>query len=166
MVRTLVMTAVLALGACTFTGPKGGNPGWKIFKEEQDRPVPSQAVRLGAAELRLTRVFLRREYTVTKTVNWTAWIRATVVSAEKLPASSFDGVFKVIGRSGKTYDAHTQPTGPGRSTWQHQEHTGEPTHLPPNVPGELEIWISFESSDGKAPDELAALTFRDGRVAL
>lgn len=162
----LLVTAVLAFGACTFSGPKGGNPGWKIYKEEQDRPVPPQSIRLGTLELRLTRVYLRREHTVLKTVNWSAWIRATVVSSEKLPVSSFDGAFKMIGRSGKVYDAHMMTTGPGRSTWQHQEHTGEPTHLPANVPGELEIWISFDSAASKPPDEPAALTVRGVQVSL
>lgn len=167
MVRwSLAVIAVLVAGACTFTGPKSGTPGWKIYKEQHDRPVPSAAIRVGSIELRLTRVFLRREHTVLKTVNWTAWLRATIVSSDELPASSFDDGFKMIGRSGKVYAAHTSTAGPGRATWQHQAHTGEPTHLPANVPGELDIWISFDSTADHAPDEIAALVFRDVRLGL
>ncbi len=162
----LLIAAVLALGACSFSGPKGGNPGWKIYKEEHDRAVPSESLRVGATELRLTRVYLRREHTVLKTVNWSAWIRATVVSSEKILASSFDKTFSVVGRSGKVYEARMMTTGPGRSTWQHQEHTGEPTYLPANVPGELEIWISFDSTAAKPPDELAALIVAGAKVSL
>jgi hypothetical protein len=162
----LLFAAVLAFGACTFGGTKGGNPKWKIYKEEHDRPVPSASIRLGSMELRVTRVYLRREHTVMKTVNWSAWIRATVLSSDKLLASSFDNMFKITGRSGKVYDARMMTTGPGRATWQHQEHTGEPTHLPPNVPGEIEIWISFDSADSKPPDEPATLSVRDVQVSL
>ena len=162
----LVLVGVLALDACTFTGPKSGNPGWKIFKEEHDRPVPPDPVRVGSTELRVTRVYLRREYTAVKTVNWTAWIRATVTSSEPLPLASLDGRFKVTTRSGKVYDAHTSTAGPGRATWQHQEHTGQPTHLPANVPGEIDIWISFDSNSKAPPDELGALRFGDAQVSL
>jgi hypothetical protein len=162
----LLIATFLALGACSFSGPKGGKPGWKLYQEEHDRAVPSESLRMGGTELRLTRVYLRREHTVMKTVNWTARIRATVVSSEKVLASSFEKMFTVIGRSGKVYEAHTMTTGPGRSTWQHQQHTGEPTYLPANVPGELEIWISFDSTEAKPPDELAALIVADAKVSL
>ncbi|MGE0867904.1 MAG: hypothetical protein AB7P03_05055 [Kofleriaceae bacterium] len=167
MVRALLsVAAVLVVSACTFTGPKGGNPGWKIYKEFHDRPVPSQVLRVGAMELRLTRVYLRREHTVLKTVAWSAWIRASVVSTEKLVISALDGMFTMTGRSGKAYNTHVTTTGPGRKTWQHQEHTGEPTHLPANVPGEIEIWISFDSSADKPPDEVATLTVAGVPVPL
>ena len=159
----VVLTGVLLVGACTFTGTKGGTPGWKIYKEEHDRPVPPALLRAGDIDLQVKRVYLRREHTVLKTVNWTAWIRATVVSSRELPAASLDGTFKVLGRSGKVYDAHVTPTGPGRSTWQYQVHTGAPTHLPANVMGDLDIWISF---DGGAHEELAALWFRDMQLGL
>ncbi len=167
MLRTLlVLASVFAIGACSFSGTKGGNPSFKIYKKEHDRPVPPNRARVGGVELRVTRVFLRREYTVMKTVNWTAWVRARIISSETLPRASLDGAFKLVGRSGKVYDTHFGTAGPGRATWQHQEHTGQPTHLPARVPGEIDIWISFDSRAGDPPDEVGMLTFRGAELRL
>lgn len=160
---SLVLVVFLALGACTFTGPKGGNPGWKIYKKEHDRPVPTAPAHTGAIELRVTRVFLRREHTVLKTVNWSGWIRATIVSAEALPASELSKAFKLHGRSGKVYETHANPFNAG-GAWRGK--AGEPVHLPAMVAGELNIWASFDSTSDSAPDELSALEFRGVRLAL
>lgn len=158
----LVLVLLVIFGSCSFSGTKGGKPGWKIYKDEQDRPVPQLPLRAGSVELRLTRVVLQREHTVLKTVNWSAWLRATVTSAEKLPAASLSKAFKLHGRSGRVYEANSNPYNANRA-WII---SGEPIYLPPNVPGELNIWASFESSSDKAPDEPAALEFNGMRLQL
>jgi hypothetical protein len=157
--------ALLALAGCTVSGSgKASKPGWKIYKTEHPQPVPSAPVRSGSIELRITRVYLEEQATVLERLYWKACIRATLVSAEALPAEDLSNSFAIIGKSGKVYPAHIQTHGPGRKTWQHQEHTGKPTHLPANVAGELEFWAQV--GDDKTHDELAAFTFRGVRVAL
>lgn len=158
----LVLVLLVFFGSCSFSGTKGGKPGWKLYQEEKDRPVPQMPLRAGSVELRLTRVYLRREHTVFKTVGWSGWIRATVVSSAKLPSSSLNKMFKLHGQSGRVYEAYSNPYNANRA-WIV---SGEPTHLPPNVPGELNIWASFNSSSDKAPDELAALEFNGMRLQL
>ena len=158
----LVLGMLVVIGACSFSGTKGGKPGWKIYQEETDRPVPQVPLRAGSIELRLTRVVLRREHTVLKTVNWGGWIRATVTSSDKLPAASLNGMFKLHGRSRKVYQAYSNPYNANHA-WQS---AGKPIYLPPNVPGELNIWASFDSSSDQVPDELAALELSGVRLQL
>jgi len=42
----VALGVVVLVGACSFTGPKGGNPGWKIFKEEHAQAGPTDPVRV------------------------------------------------------------------------------------------------------------------------
>jgi hypothetical protein len=160
----IVGVVLLACG-CTVSGSgKASKPGWKITKTEHARAVPAGPVRSGQVELRVNQVFLEEHKTVIETKYWKGVVRGTIVSAAALPAEDLSDDFTLIGTSGKTYRANVMTLGSGRSTWQHQEHTGKPTHLPANVPGEIEIWAQI--GDEKTHDELAAFTFGGVRVAL
>lgn len=160
-----MVVAALTLGACTVHGSgKASKPAWKIYKTEHPQAVPPDPVRSGSTELRITKVVLEEQATVVERLYWKAIVRGTIVSREALPLDDLSSAFTIVGKSGKVYKAHVSTVGPGRSTWQHQEHTGKPTHLPANVPGELEFWVQI--GDANTHDELAAFTFRDVRVAL
>jgi hypothetical protein len=164
--RSAWMTiALLAVGGCTMKGSgKSSTPALKMYQVEHPVAAPSEPLRSGSIELRITKVFLEENKTVLATSHWVARVRATLVSSELLLLKSLSGDFTVIGRSGKVYRAHVSTVGPGRSTWQHQEHTGQPTHLPANIPGEVAIFAQV--GDDKTHDELAAFTFRSVRVTL
>ena len=51
---------------------------------------------------------------------------------------------------------------PGKTGWLLQEHTKEPTHLPPGVRGLIEVFAGLDGKD--KPDAPAAFTFADQRV--
>jgi hypothetical protein len=155
---------LLALGGCTVKGSgKASTPAWKMYKVEHPQPAPSEPVRSGSLELRVTGVFLEEHKTVLAVSHWTARLRATIVSTEKLGPEMLSGAFTIIGRSGEVYPATVSTVGQ-RTTWQHKEHTGQPTHLPANVPGEIDVFTQV--GDGKTHDELEAFTFRSIRVPL
>lgn len=163
LVAGLVFASIA--GGCTIKGQgKASTPAWKVYQVEHPRPVPPGPVRSGSIELRITRAFLEENKSVLKTSHWVARLRGTLVSSEALPVSALSGAFTIVGSSGKAYDAHVSTVGPGRRTWQHQEHTGQPTHLPANVVGELEVFAQV--GDDKTHDDLAAFTFRNLRVPL
>ncbi len=156
---------LIAVGGCTVKGSgKASTPAWKMYKVEHPQTAPSEPIRSGSIEMRVTQVFLEEHKTVLAVSHWTARLRATLLSSERLPLDSLSGTFTIVGRSGKVYKAYVSTVGPGRSTWQHQEHTGQPTHLPPNVPGEIDVFTQV--GDDKSHDELAAFTFRSIRVPL
>ena len=160
-----LLVALLAAGGCTVKGHgKAATPGWKVTVEESPLAVPPDPLRSGAVELRIRQALLEEHKTVLETQHWKARVRATVVSAAPLPLSGLSDAFTFIGTSGKVYRAHESTVGPGRRTWQHQEHTGKPTHLPANVAGELDIWVQI--GDAKSHDEPVTLTFRGVRAAL
>jgi len=163
--RILLACSLLILGGCTVKGQgKGSTPAWKMYQIEHPQPAPADPIRSGSVELRVKQVFLEENKTALAASHWVARIRGTIVSPDKLPVSALSGAFTMIGKNGKVYQAHVSTVGPGRRTWQHQEHTGEPTHLPGNVPGDLEIWCQI--GDDKTNDDLEAFTFRGLRVAL
>lgn len=163
--RTLVGTALLVLSGCTTTGQgKNTQPALKVFKTEHPYRVPPDPIRCGDLELRVTKVFLEENATIFETSNWIARMRAVIVSSDALPISALSDSFTMIGKSGQVYRAHVSTVGPGRKTWQHQEHTGQPTHLPAGVAGELEIFTQV--GDDKTHDELVAFTFQGVHVPL
>lgn len=161
----LLGCALVVLGGCTVKGHgKASTPAWKTYQIEHPQPAPSAPIRSGSEELRVKKVFLEENKTALAPSHWVARIRGSIVSPEPVPLSTLSNAFTIMGRSGKVYTAYVSTVGPGRSTWQHQEHTGKPTHLPANVAGELEIWTQV--GDNKSHDELEAFTFRGLRVAL
>lgn len=162
--RWLLGLALLAAG-CTVKGQgKSATPAWKMFQVEHARAVSSAPIRSGSIEWRASKAFVEENKTAISASHWVARIRGSVVSSEDLPLSALSQAFTVIGKSGKVYDAHVSTVGPGRRTWQHQEHTGKPTHLPANVPGELEVFVQV--GDDKGYDDLAAYTFKGARAQL
>lgn len=160
-----LLLLALVLHGCTTKGSgKATTPAWKVYQEKHPVAAPSAPVRSGAQELRITEAYLEENKTVFAVSHWVARIRCSIVSTEKLPVSTLSDAFTITGRSGKTYKAHFSTRGPARRTWQHQEHTGEPTHLPAGVAGELEVWVQV--GDDKTHDELAGFAFRGIQVPL
>ncbi len=160
-----LLAVLLAAGGCTVKGHgKAATPAWKVTVEETPLAVPPQPLRSGAVELRIRQAFLEEHKTILETQHWKARVRGTVVSPAPLPLADLSGAFTFVGKSGKVYRAHVSTVGPGRQTWQHQQHTGKPTQLPANVPGELDIWTQI--GDAQSHDEPVLLTFRDVRVPL
>jgi hypothetical protein len=164
-VRACAWLALIALGGCTVKGQgKSATPTWKMFQVEHPRSAPPGPFRDGPLELRVGQVFLEENKTVLSSSHWVARLRCTLVSSEDLPLSSLSGVFVLTGTSGRAYKAHVSTVGPGRRTWQHQEHTGRPTFLPANVAGEMELFAQV--GDDKTHDDLEALTFGRVRVPI
>lgn len=161
----VLIGALLALSACTTTGQgKNTAPALKVFKTEHAYAAPPDPIRSGAMELRVNKVFLEENATIFETSHWVARMYVVIVSSEDLPVSALSDSFTLIGKSGKTYEAHVSTRGPGRKTWQHQEHTGQPTHLPASVAGELEVFAQV--GDKETHDELVAFTFEGIHVPL
>ncbi len=159
------LTGCLLPAGCRVTGSgKGSGVAWKTYKTEHPRPAPDASIQSGGVELRVRKVFLVEQSTVIETKGWVGRVRAEVRSPEPLLLSTLSEAFTLIGASGEVYDASVTAVGPARATWQRQEHTGQPTHLPANVPGEIEIWAHVGGESGH--DELAAFTFRGQRVEL
>ena len=143
---------------------KSSTPGWKIFQVEHPVAAPSSPIRHGPIELRIQKAYLEENKTIFATQHWKAEILLTVVSSQPLPLSELNNAFTIIGKSGKSCEAHVSTVGPGRRTWQHQEHTGQPTYLPAGVVGEVNVWTLI--GDAKSHDELASFTFRGIQVPL
>lgn len=161
----LLAGALLAPSGCTTSGHgKSAKPTWKVFKTEHPQAAPSDPIRSGGVELRVSKVFLEDNHTVFVTSYWRAVIRGTIVSPEALPLSALSDAFTLIGTSGQVYPAQVRSVGPHGANWQWEQRTGKPTYLPANVPGELEIMARVGDNDGH--DELAAFTFRGAQVAL
>lgn len=160
-----LLVAALAAGGCTVKGHgKASTPAWKVTAQEYPLAAPTDPIRSGPVELRIRQALKEEHKTILETQYWMARVRGTIVSRAPLLVSDLSNTFTFVGRSGKVYKAYVSAVGPGRQTWQHQQHTGKPTHLPANVPGELDIWTQI--GDAKTHDEPATLTFGDVRVPL
>jgi hypothetical protein len=156
--------ALLAVGGCTVKGSgKASTPAWKMYKDEHPQNVRQVSIRDGSIELKVAGALLEEHKTVLAVSHWTARVRLTIVGSESVPLESLSGAFTIIGRSGKVYRPSVLPIGQ-RTTWQRQEHTGQPTHLPAGVSGEIDLFTQV--GDDKSHDELAAFTFRSLRVPL
>lgn len=163
--RACAVLALIALGGCTVKGQgKSAKPDWKMFQVEHPRSAPPGPFRDGPLELRIGEVFLEENKTVFAVSHWVARLRGSVVSAEDLPLSALSGRFTLSGKSGKVYKAHVSTVGPGRRTWQRQEHTGRPTYLPATVAGEIELFVQV--GDDRTHDDLEALIFGGVRVPI
>lgn len=163
--RILWIPIALVAAGCTIKGQgKSAKPDWKLFQVEHPRAFPPEPVRGGGVELRVVKAFLEENKTAFKVSHWVMRVRVSVLSAEDLPLSAVKDDFTIVGRSGKTYRAYASTVGPGRRTWQHQEHSGKPTLLPAGVAGELDVFAQV--GDDRSCDDVAAFTFRDRRVAL
>lgn len=160
-----LLLLLLSVAGCTVKGHgKASTPAWKVTAQEYPLAASPDPVRSGAVELRIRQALLEEHKTVLETQHWKARVRMTVVSPAPLPLSDLSNAFTFTGKSGRVYQAHVSPVGPGRQTWQHQQHSGQPAKLPANMPGELDVWTQI--GDAKSHDEPVALTFRDVRVPL
>ena len=161
-----VTGALLLTGTgCTATGHgKASKPAWKVFETKHPLSAAPGSTRSGPVELRIDEATLVERSTVFESRGWELRLRASVLSAERLPLANLTQAFKVVGRSGTERGAQARPIGAGRATWQHQQHTGEPTYLPPNVSGVIEVVATVGDADSL--DEPAALVFEDARIAL
>jgi len=163
--RSLGVCALVFVAACTVNGHgKAAKPAMKIYKTEHPYSFPPEPIQSGSIQVHVNKVFLEENKTVFSTQYWRARIYATVVSPKAVPHTAFDNSFTVIGKSGQVYPGHVSIRGGGRATWQHQEHTGQPTHLPPNVPGEIEVFA--DNGSGKTNDPLTAFTFKGVQYRL
>ena len=82
---------------------------------------------------------------------------------DKIPFDELSGKFTVVGQSGKIYSAYPGTRGSrGKTGWLLQEHTKEPTHLPPGVRGLIEVFAGLDGKD--KPDTPAAFIFADQRL--
>lgn len=165
LLRSLRICALVVVAACTVNGQgKAGKPGFKIYKTEHPYSFPREPMQLGSIQVHVDKVFLEENKTVFSTQYWRARIYATVVSPDAVAQTAFDNSFTLIGKSGQVYPGHVSIRARGRTTWQYQQHTGQPTHLPPNVPGEIEIFA--DNGSGKTNDPLTAFTFRGVQYPL
>jgi len=159
------LLALPSLAGCTTTGKgKGTKPGWKVFKDERPLSASPGSVRSGPVELRIAEAVIEERGTLLGTPSYYAVVRGSVVSAEPLPLAELRSAFVVVGASGVERQGVVSAKGAGRATWQHQQHTGEPTVLPAGVVGELEVIAELGSGDDH--DEPTALVFRGSSVAL
>ena len=62
-----------------------------MYKVEHAQPVASEPIRSGPIELRITQVFLEEHKTVLAVSHWTARLRVTIVSSERVPVESLSG---------------------------------------------------------------------------
>lgn len=163
--RVAGLALVLLGSACTIKGQgKSSKPDWKMFQVEHPRSFPPERFRSGGLEFWGVKAFLEENKTVLGPSHWVARIRVGLLSPEALPLSDVKDEFTILGASGKTYRAYASTVGPGRLTWQHQEHSGQPTRLPAGVAGELDLFAQV--GDDKTHDDVVAFTFRNVRVPL
>ena len=113
----------------------------------------------------IERAYLAEERTVWGPQNWRVFVHGTVVNrrGDRIPFEELSGKFAVVGRSGKVYRAYPNTRGSrGQTGWLLQEHTKEPTHLPPGARGLIEV---FTGLDGKeTADAPVTFTFQDYRA--
>ena len=158
---------ICVLGGCTIAkgSGKGGDIRLKVDKVEHALALPPTSFRGDGYELVVERIFLLEERTVFGPERWQARLHGVVVNTrgDKILYEELSGKFTVVGQSGKTYSAYPSTRGSrGKTGWLLQEHTKEPTHLPPGARGLIEV---FAGLDGKEkPDAPAAFTFADQRA--
>ena len=163
--QCLLSVVVLASTGCTTSGSgKGTKPAWKVFNVEHPQPFAAGPLRFGAMELRISSVFLEERKTVFGTQDWIAKVRATVVSSEPLPLSALQGLCTLSGTSGQSYRTWVAIVGGHPNPWRYQEHTKQPTHLPPHTPGQVEFWTDL--GNDAAYDVIASVTLNGVQIPV
>jgi len=163
------LLVICVLGGCTIAkgSGKGGDIRLKVDKVEHPLTLSPTSFRGDGYELVVERIFLVEERTVFGPQNWRAWMHGVVVNTrgDKILYEELSGKFTVVGQSGKVYSAYPGTRGSrGKTGWLLQEHTKEPTHLPPGVRGLIEVFAGLDGKD--KPDTPAAFTFTDQRVEI
>jgi hypothetical protein len=162
-ILTLTLAAALATG-CTVKGSgKGALPAWKIYVDEHPLPSAPFALRSGDVELQVRAVVVEEHHTAFGKSTWLNVIKAAVVNrgAAPLLAEAVTGAFRFRTRSGGDHRGYVFTQGNGG--WLRQEHTKQPTHLPPGATGEIRV--QSESTTG-VRDDPAAISFAGQTVEL
>jgi hypothetical protein len=161
--------AALMIAGCTLKkgSGKGGDLAWKVDKVDHPLTLSRASFPGNGYDLVLERAVLREERTVWGPQNWRVFVEGVVVNlrGERIGFDELSGKFTVVGRSGKVYSAYASTRGSrGQTGWLLQEHTKEPTHLPPGARGLIEV---FAGLDGKEQaDAPVAFTFQGDRAEL
>ena len=166
---TILALALAALGACTMVKGSGKDADfrWKVTVVEHPLVLSNPTFRGSGFDVVVERMYLGEARTVFGPEYWRPVVHAVVVntSGQKIPFEVLSGKFTVLGQSGKVYDAHASTRGSrGKTGWLLQEHTQEPTHLPPGANGLIEVFTQVDGKD--KPDAPAALTFLGQRAEV
>jgi hypothetical protein len=159
--------AALMIAGCTIKkgSGKGGDLAWKVEKVDHPLALSRTSFQGNGYDLLIERAVLREERTVWGPQNWRVFVEGVVVNlrGDRIPFDELSGKFTVVGRSGKVYSAYPLTRGSrGKTGWLLQEHTKEPTHLPPGARGLIEV---FAGVDGKEQaDAPVTFTFQDNRA--
>ena len=159
--------AALMIAGCTIKkgSGKGGDLAWKVEKVDHPLTLSRTSFRGNGYDLLIERAVLREERTIWGPQNWRVFVEGVVVNlrGDRILFDELSGKFTVVGRSGKVYSAYPSTRGSrGMTGWLLQEHTKEPTHLPPAARGLIEV---FAGVDGKEQaDAPVTFTFQDNRA--
>src|SRR5262245_49456252 len=144
---------------------KGGDLAWKVDTVDHPLTLSQTSFPGNGFDLVIERAVLREARTVWGPQYWRVFVEGTVINnrGDRIAFEELSGKFTVVGRSGKVYPAYPQTRGSrGKTGWLLQEHTKEPTHLPPGARGLIEV---FSGVDGKEQaDAPVAFTFLDHRA--
>jgi hypothetical protein len=159
----------LVVAGCTVVrgSGKGGDVRLKVYTKEHPLTLSRSTFPGDGYDLLVERAFLVEARTVFGPQYWRVFVHGAIVNGrgEKLPLEALSKQFTIVGHSGKVYPAYAHTRGSRHATgWLLQEHTKEPTHLPPDQRGLVEI---FTGLDGKeTPDAPAAFTFLHHRAEV
>lgn len=162
-VTPFALVALLAAG-CTVSGSgKASKPGWKIYVDEHPVTSAPFSMRSGAVELRVGAVVVEEHHTAFGKSSWVNVVKASVVNrgTEPLFPDAFRGEFRFRTRSGADRRGHVFIQGKGG--WRRQEHTKQPTQLPPGASGEIRVQAE---SSSETRDDPVAISFAGQTVEL
>jgi hypothetical protein len=160
---TRALVAALATG-CTVKGSgKGALPAWKIYVDEHPVSSAPFALRSGDVEVHVRAVVVEEHHTAFGKSTWLNVAKATVVNrgAGPLLPEAVQGAFRFRTRSGADHRGSVFLEGKGG--WRRQEHTKEPTQLPPGASGEIRVQAE---STTETRDDPVAISFAGRTVEL
>jgi hypothetical protein len=158
----LALVAVVAAG-CTVVGSGKGKPAWKIYVDEHPVTSAPFALRSGDVEVHVRAVVVEEHHTAFGKSTWLNVAKAAVVNRGTGPLlpDAVTGAFRLRTRSGADHRGHVFVKGTGG--WRLQEHTKEPTHLPPGATGEIRVQAE---STTERRDDPVAISFANQTVEL
>jgi hypothetical protein len=158
----LALAALLVAG-CTVKGSgKAATPAWKIYVDEHPVTSAPFTVRSGDVEVHVRAVVVEEHHTAFGKSTWLNVAKVAVVNrgAGPLFPEAVKGSFRIRTRSGAD---HRGSVFVGAGGWRRQEHTREPTQLPPGATGEMRVQAETTT---QTRDDPVALSFADQTVAL
>jgi hypothetical protein len=159
----LAIAAVLAAG-CTVKGSgKGALPTWKIYVDEHPVTSAPFTLRSGDVEVQVRAVVVEEHHTAFGKSTWVNVAKAAVVNrgAGPLFPEAVKGAFRLRTRSGADHRGYVFVQGTGG--WRRQEHTKEPTQLPPGATGEIRVQAEGGT---ETRDDPVAISFANQTVEL